>query len=1142
MEEPSERKFLARFEKYDRLLELQNKILAMDNDRQLSRDEQREEALLENAVQVIFAEYQEQSFLLDPFLEGLVTPVVEKLKTRAALWVDTKPDNIPSTNALHRLAFLLYQYIKFRGHKMIVRFFPHEVSDLELVVGFMRFLDTCEGTWLWSLQYVTLLWMSLICMLPFDLSQFDEPGQTGKTASEIEYFGQKNLGRSGLEREGAALLLSRLYARKDVQDRIPQFLAWVQTVVSEERDVFKTIGAIQTLSEVMKNAPAAIVIPHVPAALALGKFVESGDGLMKNAIVRKLRVKLISRAGLRLLPATPIVTRRKGQSSSIIARDDSQGDVAFGVEDDFDVPEEIEGVLEDVFPALQDRDTIVRWASAKAVARICERLPSEFTGQVVSSVLGLFSIHSIGVASLYDMPAIAESTWQGACLACAELARRSLIPRSDLPALVDWMLKAFAFDIRKGAHSVGSSVRDAAAYVLWSLARAYDPSTLQPFCDALSKKLVTMSVYDREVHIRRAASATFQEHVGRTGLFSDGIDVLRKTDFFVVGVRRNAFLVSAPQVAEHVAYRSSLIDHALSITVRHWDPSVRELAAQSLRRICELDLRDLGSSCAGRARKLLSTTDAADIHGALLVLTELASAFRDAPSDLCLEAQRQEIFSYLADVPFETIQSPRNELVTRAACLLIASSISLAEIRLEENSSVKYWRKVIDAGLKHRVPAVQEAAANALGEVSKLVDCSSTVRRYQQSLARLLGVLDYTAYPHALPEVIDCLLESVNNTSRLRMTNVEARRNCYVSIPQIVARLSAPLPTVLAASQTAALFDALIGGLEDYTVDERGDVGSWARIACLRGLPAFVARAASCPDFADRLPPARYHAAVAGVLKQGVERLDNVRQQAGEAIGVLLKAPLPDVAEPEPWRIRGVELLHALFIEAGDASGWQEAQWLFPRAVRLLEIAEYRDAVLSGLLLSVSSRTDSTQRPVATSLVAYVRTLPVAAADGALDLRTLVDALVARARKGLTSNNTVIPVLQLFNVLLEADALAALSDDAAGSKSLDALLQISTRGVARLKNVQRIHACMKTVVNLLNTPALYAACVPRLADFLTHTYPRIRADTAEYLYQVLQSRDFSRDTDGAENLLLETEWMTDAAGAAAAQLVALLRE
>ena len=34
------------------------------------------------------------------------------------------------------------------------------------------------------------------------------------------------------------------------------------------------------------------------------------------------------------------------------------------------------------------------------------------------------------------------------------------------------------------------------------------------------------------------------------GLFPRGIDVLRKTDFYGVSVRKNAFTVVAPQVAE----------------------------------------------------------------------------------------------------------------------------------------------------------------------------------------------------------------------------------------------------------------------------------------------------------------------------------------------------------------------------------------------------------------------------------------------------------------------------------------------------------------------------------------------------------------------------------------------------------------
>lgn len=59
-------------------------------------------------------------------------------------------------------------------------------------------------------------------------------------------------------------------------------------------------------------------------------------------------------------------------------------------------------------------------------------------------------------------------------------------------------------------------MRDAASYVLWSLARAHDPKTLVPHASDLARRLVTVALFDREVHIRRAASAAFQEHVGRT--------------------------------------------------------------------------------------------------------------------------------------------------------------------------------------------------------------------------------------------------------------------------------------------------------------------------------------------------------------------------------------------------------------------------------------------------------------------------------------------------------------------------------------------------------------------------------------------------------------------------------------------------
>jgi hypothetical protein len=76
-----------------------------------------------------------------------------------------------------------------------------------------------------------------------------------------------------------------------------------------------------------------------------------------------------------------------------------------------------------------------------------------------------------------------------------------------------------------------------------------------------------------------------------------------------VGLRRNAFLVAAPQVsqyvegfviqfmllilARYVIYRQSLIDHLLGVTLKHWDPAMRSSGAQSLREICQNDMSSL---------------------------------------------------------------------------------------------------------------------------------------------------------------------------------------------------------------------------------------------------------------------------------------------------------------------------------------------------------------------------------------------------------------------------------------------------------------------------------------------------------------------------------------------------------------------
>jgi len=121
----------------------------------------------------------------------------------------------------------------------------------------------------------------------------------------------------------------------------------------------------------------------------------------------------------------------------------------------------------------------------------------------------------------------------------------------------------------------------------------------------------------------------------------------------------------------------------------------------------------------------------------------------------------------------------------------------------------------------------------------------------------------------------------------------------------------------MSSDMVNAFLDALLSGLNDYTIDERGDVGSWVRITCIQGLTdvslLFFSIAPLIPEFESYFPPEKYLAIATGILKQGVERLDNVRQMAGTCFMKLLRASLPQVGGEDRWRLPALQLVEELF-------------------------------------------------------------------------------------------------------------------------------------------------------------------------------------------------------------------------------------
>lgn len=236
------------------------------------------------------------------------------------------------------------------------------------------------------------------------------------------------------------------------------------------------------------------------------------------------------------------------QEASANSKEAEEVDEEMLEEEDVDF-EKLEHIIQLLLESLKDEDNVVRWTSAKGLGRITQRLTKDFADQVVEQLPELFKETET------------DSSWHGGCLALAELCRRGLLLPERLEGYVKVLDKALIYDVNRGTHTVGSHVRDAACYAVWSFARAYSPEIMKPHVHTLSTKLIIVSLFDREVNCRRAASATFQECVGRQGNFPHGIEILTEADYFTLSHRTNAYLNVSTFVGQFPEYLESMLEH-----------------------------------------------------------------------------------------------------------------------------------------------------------------------------------------------------------------------------------------------------------------------------------------------------------------------------------------------------------------------------------------------------------------------------------------------------------------------------------------------------------------------------------------------------------------------------------------------------
>ncbi|VBB27689.1 unnamed protein product [Acanthocheilonema viteae] len=582
--------------------------------------------------------YQEQPSLLDPFMEIMMNKLLVCIKLLDS--GQTRFDDVSN------VAFALLAHLsKVRGYKVFLSLLPHEMKYMEKVLSSLeQYADSTEDM---DSRYILLLWMVILCKNPFDLSKLETKNGSnileGIVSITLPYL-YLNIDRC---QHSAALLLSLVVSREDARKKYlkklvdPCVLA-IENCEGKWSINSDLVGSLRLLAAILKKGEREDLLTVADQVLnALHRLGSLEDS---DFIVKKLIVKIVQRLGMVFLKPKIAKWRYDNgnrsldfKSSNFVKLQESSALELDSFEDEiYEVPfAELEVVLNTILEAMRNRDTDIRWAGAKGIGRIVSRLPRHLANDVLCNIIKFnFNLHS------------GNAAWHGGCLAIAELAKRGFLPLERLSDIVDIVLNALVFEEPQGHHALGASVRDAACYICWSLARAFRPVDLKKYIIQIATCLVCVALFDREVNVRRAASAAFQEIVGRQGTFPNGIDILTKIDYFAVGQRCKSYLDISCQIAKYSMYTQAIIEYLISFKIIHWDEEIRLLSAEALHRLCAFDPSFVSTQVLKKLMPLVSSESLIMRQGGVVALASILSGLKK-----CGTLLDKELYENVAQIP-----------------------------------------------------------------------------------------------------------------------------------------------------------------------------------------------------------------------------------------------------------------------------------------------------------------------------------------------------------------------------------------------------------------------------------------------------------------------------------------------------------
>ena len=1051
--------------------------------------------------------YQEQGHLLDPHLESIVAPLMAAIQ-QCARDIGMAQQHEELLSAIGKCVYILS---KVRGYKVVTKFFPHEAVDLE---GCLLLLARTPPSHFesWELRFTLFLWLSVLLLIPFNLSSLDNKEGGQPLIERLVQVCEGALSESSRTREPAALSLSRLLTRADTETNdLPAFLKRANAVISGSvaSDALydtRAQGFLAAVAAVFKRGDRAGLLKRVPMVLV--RITDASLFATASTGLRKMMVKAAARMGLAMLPARVATWRynrgsrsleanlssatsgsRSVATSATASAAESNVPAAAVCDDDQDsdahVYVEVDRIADALLRGLDDKDTVVRWSAAKGIGRITGRLPGHLADEIVLETLQLISnLHS-------------DSAWHGACLALAELARRGLLLPIRLDASVTAVEQALAYDERRGSASVGSHVRDAACYVCWGFARAYEPSLLAPFLKRLAVALLQTALYDREVNCRRAASAAFQEMVGRQGSFAHGIDITQRADFFSLSNRHAAFTDIAEYVAGFEDYRLPMLERVSSSPLVHWDIAIRQLAAEGLCKLVPLAVDHTVSIVMPRLAAQVTDSDICVRHGCIMGLAAIVKA---AASTSLNSSQRDAVMStatasVLSCCSNQVIKSRGSELTRQAVCSLVCSLCGAAsridgpvfeiiktfvlECFVNAADDVRFGGLVALRSLKthfeqrpHESNAiaaicVENASQLGIGTMEARASCRGSVA----ALALVpLSVMPSELLSRVVLAVCDAAKGVVGSSE---IVDIETRSIACESLSSLVESGALDRDS----AHVASIFASLHVALNDYTVDKRGDIGSHVRESAMSAFLSVLSSAlCNSAESGIQLSGTLATSCILSTFRQCFEKIDRVRAHAG-GVSTQLCA-LSFVKQTFPLCCKVISSQNIDWINAASA---------FSCAVGMLFEESARQSLCEGVVVSCGGVGESVARAGWNALKAWLM------ANKGHHCNNVCSCMLQLLSFHQTCDRIVIPTLRLLNIMLSDGDIGALMAELDDGAMLVSCIDWVCTEAKKCSDVSKLCALIDILAACSGLRSIFTPpCIKYMTVTLSHRLPRVR--------------------------------------------------